>query len=143
MCMALIVRPKARWKMMTKKISVRGPNTDCGAPSERRIDARISMAVPVYMVSSTRDHPAEQVVTENVSAGGACVICYQRLETGERHALSPLALNMQMDGRVVYCRPLADKRFCVGLAFERCFAHWWESRPELALPKKPKLTTQN
>lgn len=129
--------------MMTKKISGHDPNTDCGVPPERRIDARISMSVPVYLVSSTRDHPAEQVVTENVSAGGACVICYQQFEPGERHALSPLSLNMQLDGRVVYCRPLSNKRFCVGLAFERCFAHWWESRSELVLSKKPKLTTQN
>lgn len=129
--------------MMTKKIFVHDGNTDCGVPSERRIDPRMSIAVPIYLVSANRENPAEQAVTENVSPGGACVICYQRLEPGERHTLSPLSLNMQLKGRVVYCRPLLNKRFCVGLAFERSFAHWWRSRSEFAVPKMPKLATQN
>ncbi|MGH9573560.1 MAG: PilZ domain-containing protein [Candidatus Acidiferrales bacterium] len=130
--------------MIAKKIFVRGGNSDCGVSSERRIDPRVSVTVPVYLVSSNREDPAEQAVTENVSAGGACVICYQQLELGERYALSPLSLNMQLTGRVVYCRPLASKRFCVGLAFERCFAHWWRSQPALAsVPNRPKITTQN
>lgn len=133
-------------KLMTaKKIFVHNGNSDCGVPSERRIDPRISFAVPVYLVSASRDHPAEQVVTENVSAGGACVICAERLELGERQALSPLSLNMQLAARVVYCRPRSDKHFSVGLAFERCIAHWWEPHSEFSQPRKrnPKLTTQN
>ena len=98
---------------------------------DRRIDVRISVGVLVYLVSASRERPAEQAVTENVSAGGVCVICGQRLKPGERQAVSPLSLNLQLPGRVVYCRPLSNKRFCVGLAFERCFANWWESQTEL------------
>lgn len=101
-------------------------------PSDRRIDPRLSVGVPVYLVSASRERPAEQAVTENVSAGGACVICRHRLQRGERQAVSPLSLDVQLPGRVVYCRPLSNKSFCVGLAFERRFAHWWDSRTEAA-----------
>jgi hypothetical protein len=101
-------------------------------PSDRRIDPRVSIGVLVYLVSASRERSAEQAVTENVSAGGACVICNRRWHPGEWHAVSPLSLSVQLSGRVIYCRPLSDKRFCVGLAFERRFANWWESRTELA-----------
>lgn len=98
--------------------------------SDRRTEPRVFIAVPVYLVSGTGDRAAEQVVTQNVSSGGARIVCRQRLHFGERPAISSMSLGFQLSARVVYCQPRSDRTFDVGLQFERREESWWASRIE-------------
>jgi PilZ domain len=95
--------------------------------SDRRTEPRIAVAVPAYLVSGTGDRAAERVVTENVSSGGARIVCRQRLHFGERPAISSISLGFQLSARVVYCQPRSDRTFDVGLQFERREESWWAS----------------
>ncbi len=100
-------------------------------PYERRTEARLLIRVPVYLVSGNRDRAAEQVITENVSTHGACVICTHSVRSGERHAISSMSLERHLGARVVYCQARSDKTYCVGLAFDQCLANWWDFGMEL------------
>ncbi len=55
-----------------------------------RIEKRVPMAVPLYLVSLTDPRAAERVLTENVSSHGARVITKQRWQPGEQQRITPL-----------------------------------------------------
>ena len=95
-------------------------------PCDRRVEPRLSVRVPVYLVSVNGDRAAEQLITENVSAHGACVICTHSVKPGERQAVSSMSLERRLDARVVYCQARSDRTFCVGLELDQRVANWWD-----------------
>ena len=103
----------------------------CGSPGymhlDGRLEKRISLAVPVYLVSLKEPRAAEQVLTENVSSRGARVVTNRRWQAGEQQRITPLSGEFQLQARVVYCRPLSNRAFCVGLEFHKCSVAWWDS----------------
>jgi hypothetical protein len=93
-------------------------------PSDGRIEKRIPMETPLYLVSLKKPRTAERVLTENVSAHGARVVTQRRWQSGEDHWIVPLSGQFQLPAQVIYCQPLADGEFRVGLDFRGCPVNW-------------------
>jgi hypothetical protein len=89
-----------------------------------RLEKRIPMGIPLYLVSLKKPRTAERVLTENVSAHGARVVTKRPWQPGEDHWLSPLSGKFQLSAQVIYCQPLANGDFCVGLDFRGCPVNW-------------------
>lgn len=93
-------------------------------PLEGRIEKRIPMGIPLYLVSLKKPRTAERVLTENVSAHGARVVTKRRWQPGEDQWITPLSGQFQFPVQVIYCQPLANGDFCVGLDFRGCPVNW-------------------
>ena len=97
-------------------------------PLGGRTEKRIPLAVPVYLVSTKELRVVEKAMTENVSPHGARVVTKQPWESGEQPRLSRRIGDFQLSAQVVYCQPLTDGNFCVGLEF-RSDSMAWEEVP--------------
>jgi hypothetical protein len=84
---------------------------------EGRIEKRVKMTVPVDLVTAEGQLITERVITVNVSPHGARVLTKRHWQTAERPWLSSLTSYMRLQGSVVYCQPLSNGEFCVGLKF--------------------------
>lgn len=82
------------------------------------------MEIPVYLVSLKMPRTTEWVLTENVSSHGARVVTNGRRQRGEDQLIAPLSGEFQVPAQVIYCQPLANGRFCVGLDFRGCPVNW-------------------
>jgi hypothetical protein len=87
-------------------------------PLEGRIEKRTPMAVPVYLLPAEQLFLAERAVTVNVSPRGARVVTKRRWQAEEQPWLASLFNQFRLQARVVYCQPLTDGHFCVGLSFQ-------------------------
>ncbi len=93
-------------------------------PLDGRIEKRVAMAVPVDLVIAEETLVAERVVTINVSPHGARVVTRRRWRAEEQPWLASLTSYFRLQGSVVYCQPLANGDFCVGLKFRASFIDW-------------------
>jgi hypothetical protein len=89
-----------------------------------RIEKRVPMAVPVDLVIAEEMLVAERVVTVNVSPHGARVMTKRRWRGEEQPWLASLTSYFRVQGSVVYCQPLTNGDFCVGLRFRTTFIDW-------------------
>ena len=89
-----------------------------------RIEERFPMAVPVDLVIAEETLVAERVVTVNVSPHGARVVTKRRWRDEEQPWLASLRSYFRLQGKVVYCQPLTNGAFCVGLKFRASFIDW-------------------
>jgi PilZ domain len=89
-----------------------------------RIEKRVPMAVPVDLVIAEDMLVAERVVTVNVSPHGARVVTKRPWQVEEQPWLASLTSYFRLQGSVVYCQPLANGDFCVGLKFRASFIDW-------------------
>lgn len=89
-----------------------------------RIEKRVPMAVPVDLVIAEEMLVAERVVTVNVSPHGARVVTKRRWRAEEQPWLASLTSYFRLQGSVVYCQPLTNGDFCVGLKFRASFIDW-------------------
>ena len=89
-----------------------------------RIEKRVRMAVPVDLVIAEEMLVAERVVTVNVSPHGARVVTKRRWRAEEQPWLASLRSYFRLQGSVVYCQPLTNGDFCVGLRFRASFIDW-------------------
>jgi hypothetical protein len=87
-------------------------------PLDGRIEKRIPMAVPVDLVIAEEILVSERVVTVNVSPHGARVVTKRHWRPEEQPWLASLFNEFRLQARVVYCQPLTDGHFCVGLRFK-------------------------
>lgn len=88
------------------------------------------MEIPVYLVSLKMPRTTERVLTENVSSHGARVVTKRRWQPGEDEWITPLSGQFQLPAQVIYCEPLANGRFCVGLDFRGRPVNWEDALPE-------------
>jgi hypothetical protein len=93
-------------------------------PLDGRIEKRVPMAVPVDLVIAGEMLVAERVLTVNVSPHGAQVVTKRRWRVEERPWLASLTSYFRLQGSVVYCQPLTNGDFCVGLKFRASFIDW-------------------
>src|SRR5712692_3828144 len=93
-------------------------------PLDGRIEKRVPMAVPVDLVIAEEMLVAERVVTVNVSPHGARVVTKRRWRVEEQPWLASLTSYFRLQGRVVYCQPLTNGDFCVGLKFRATYIDW-------------------
>jgi hypothetical protein len=86
--------------------------------SDGRIEKRAPVKVPVHIVRVENAFVAETTMTVNISRHGARIITDRRSRPGEQLGLASLSGDFQRQARVIYCYPLTDQKFCVGLEFD-------------------------
>lgn len=82
------------------------------------------MALPVYLESVGEPPAFENTLTENVSPHGARVITKRAWQPDEESLIIELTSEFRLPARVVYCRPLPNGRFSVGLEFRGRSVDW-------------------
>ena len=90
----------------------------------RRLEKRIPVAVRVDLCSLDFRHPAEQALTENISAHGARVRSRNPWKPNERLNLWALPGDLRARARVVYCEPLSADNFAIGLQILAAKGGW-------------------
>lgn len=83
-----------------------------------RIEKRAIVKVPVHIVSVENAFIAETTMTVNTSRHGARILTSRHWRPGALLGLTSLSGEFQRQGRVIYCYPLDDSQFCVGLEFD-------------------------
>jgi len=99
-------------------------------PLDGRREKRAPITVPVCLATAQGLLFSEKAVTVNVSPHGARVLTKRRWQAEDRPWLSSLSNEFRVQTRVIYCQPLTDGHFCVGLGFQPGFATlgdqtWW------------------
>lgn len=89
-----------------------------------RTEKRVTMAIPVCLVVADTLHIAEQAITVNVSSCGARVLTRRRWYPDEKPRLARSSGEFRAQTRIVYCEPLTDGHFCVGLQFHSPILDW-------------------
>jgi hypothetical protein len=89
-----------------------------------RKEKRVTMAIPVCLVVAEELHVAEQAMTVNVSSQGARVITRRRWQPEEKPRLVLNSGEIQTQAKIVYCEPLGDGHFCIGLKFLSAIMNW-------------------
>jgi len=93
---------------------------------EGRMEKRLPIAIVVRLANG-KSQPlsgAELTYTDNVSAHGARVVSNHAWETGEVAQVTSLKDETTLSGKVVYCKKLADSRYCIGLNFQDRRVTW-------------------
>jgi hypothetical protein len=89
-----------------------------------RLEKRITLAVPVEIVSLENPTAGERTTTENVCSLGVRVLTRQTMARNERVRIQSLSGDLRAPARVVYCQRLPDGRFGVGLQFQGVALDW-------------------
>ena len=89
-----------------------------------RTEKRVTLAIPVCLGAAEKLHVAEQAMTVNVSPHGARVVTRHRWQSEEQARLASRSGEFQTQAKVVYCQPLTDGHFCIGLQFQSVFMDW-------------------
>jgi PilZ domain len=92
--------------------------------ASQRADARKFVKLPVDLSSVDVRTPAQEGVTENISARGARVLTGKPLKVNERLNVRSLLGNFRSRARVVYCQPSGSGLFAVGLQLFAAVGHW-------------------
>jgi len=91
---------------------------------EGRNEKRIPMAIPVCLVVAEKLLFADQAMTVNVSPHGARVLTRRRWQREEQPQLASNSGELRTRAKIVYCEPLTDGHFCVGLQFFSAITDW-------------------
>jgi len=89
-----------------------------------RAEKRVAMAIPVCLVIVNKLQVAEQAITVNVSSYGARVLTKRRWYPNEQARLARSSGEFRAQTKVVYCEPLTDGHFCIGLKFHSPILDW-------------------
>ena len=89
-----------------------------------RNEKRVTMAIPVCLVTAKKLLFADQALTVNVSPHGARVVTRRRWHPEEEPRLASSSGELEAQAKVVYCEPLADGQFCIGLQFSSAKINW-------------------
>lgn len=89
-----------------------------------RNEKRVTMAVPVCLVTAEELLVAEQATTVNVSSQGARVVTRRRWNPKEQPRLASAGGEFRAHTKVVYCEPLPSGHFCIGLRFISATVDW-------------------
>jgi hypothetical protein len=89
-----------------------------------RNEKRVPMALPVCLVVAEQLLVADQAVTVNVSPHGARVLTRRRWQPEEQPRLASNSGELRTQAKIVYCEPLTDGHFYVGLQFLSAIPDW-------------------
>lgn len=89
-----------------------------------RVESRIPAKIVVDLSSLDVRTPAQEGVTENVSSRGARVVTGWAWQPNERLNVRSLLGNFRSRGRVVYCQPLGNGTFAIGLQLFAAAGDW-------------------
>lgn len=93
-------------------------------PTAPRVEERIPLKIKVDLFSLNVRLPAREGVTENVSAHGARVIVSREMPRDLRLDVRSMLGNLRSRARVVYCEPMANGMFAVGLELFATVGDW-------------------
>jgi PilZ domain len=86
--------------------------------SDGRFEKRAAVKILVHIVPVESAFNAETTTMTNISRNGARVLTHRRWHPGQQLAIATVTGNFQRQARVIYCFPMIDRRFCVGLEFD-------------------------
>ena len=89
-----------------------------------RVEDRAPLRVAVDLSATDVHTAAQQGITENVSARGARVLTSQPWQPNERVTVRSLLGSLRSRARVVYCQPLAEGSFAIGLELFVSIGEW-------------------
>lgn len=90
----------------------------------RRFEERLPLSVRVDLCSLDVRHPAQEGLTQNVSAHGARILSSNPWRMNERLNLWSLPGDFRARARVVYCQPCDQNSFAIGLQLLACSGDW-------------------
>ena len=96
-------------------------------PLDGRIEKRVPLEVRVYLGSNAQLLAAERAITVNVSPHGTRVVTRRPWRAEERPWLAPVSSEFRLHAKVIYCQPLRNGYFCVGLRFEAGFIRFGDN----------------
>lgn len=89
-----------------------------------RVESRAATKIAVDLSSLDVRTPAQEGVTENVSSRGARVVTGRAWQPNERLNVRSLLGNFRSRARVVYCQPLGNGTFAIGLQLFATTGDW-------------------
>lgn len=92
-----------------------------------RFEKRIARAVTIEICPEDEGMPKESTLTENVSAHGARVLMNREWRPGQHVMVVSPKDSVRARGQIVYCEPLAESRFAVGLELSIRVEPWAKS----------------
>jgi hypothetical protein len=90
----------------------------------RRLEDRAPVHVTVDLSGLDIHTAAQQGVTENVSARGARVVTSKPWNPNEHIKVRSLLGSLRSRARVVYCQPLGENSFAIGLELFVSVGEW-------------------
>jgi len=88
------------------------------------MEKRVPLEVRVHLVTDEQLLVADKAITVNVSPHGARVVTKRLWRADEHLWMASLPSDLCLQARVVYCQPLTEGYFCVGLEFRAGFINW-------------------
>ena len=89
-----------------------------------RSESRVSLQVRVDLRSVDIRTPSQDGLTDNVSARGARVLTNSRWNPDDRLNLISLLGSLKSRARVIYCEPMGDGLFAIGLRLYATAGTW-------------------
>ena len=89
-----------------------------------RVENRVTARIAVDLSSLDVRTPAQEGVTQNVSPRGARVVTSRAWQPNERLNVRSLLGNFRSRARVVYCQPLENGTFAIGLQLFATTGDW-------------------
>jgi hypothetical protein len=90
----------------------------------KRAEDRTPMKVTVDLSSLDIRTPAQEGITENVSPKGARVLTKKPWKPNDRLNVRSLLGNFRSRARVVYCVPVNEEQFAIGLQLFATAGNW-------------------
>lgn len=94
-------------------------------PPTGRTEKRIRLVTTVRLCDLEQPAAANEATTENVSAHGARIVTNQSFRPSERLYVTSSGTLLQLAAKVVYCRPVTEGVFEVGLHFAENVWNYW------------------
>jgi len=85
--------------------------------SDGRLEKRATVKIPVRLLPVEIALAPETATTVNISRFGARVFTKHRWRAGDLVDIASMSGEFRRQARVVYCHPLNDGQFCIGLEF--------------------------
>jgi hypothetical protein len=93
-------------------------------PPKGRIEKRLEIRTPAFLLANDANHTSERVSTINISRHGAGVVTTQHWGQEEAVQLIFPAGDNRLLARVIYCHPEPEGTFRVGLQFKSDSLKW-------------------
>jgi hypothetical protein len=93
-------------------------------PALKRTETRTPMKVNVDLSSLDVRTPAQEGITENISPRGARILTSKPWKPNERLNVRSLLGNFRSRARVVYCVPVDNNHFALGLQLFAAAGNW-------------------
>ena len=90
----------------------------------KRTEDRMPMKINVDLASLDVRTPAQEGITENISARGARILTTKPWKPNDRLNVRSLVGNFRSRARVVYCVPIDAGQFAIGLQLFATAGNW-------------------